>query len=269
MKRNKELSVALEGLAAELRRRPEMKVSAEDIFAYLNDELAAEERERVEEAIALDPEAALLASQFAAFPPAATRGEPGHLSPEELAQDWKKIQGRIRSGARQRGPDRRDRRLPALALLAASLLAILGLALWGYQERAGRLGAEQRLAATSGVQINVEFHRLAPLAPRGSSPVEVAPRRLEGSGDVLFLQLATLDPQPYDDYRLEVRSMDRMGEQPLWSRSGLKLLPDATFSVALSRAALAPGRYEIRVVGISSSGTEAQVFADRIEIPPA
>jgi len=206
-----------------------------------------------------DPEAADLARDLALFhaePPA--RGEPGHLSAHEVARDWKAL--------RERLPSRRKdavRWAIAASLVAVALPAIW---LWGWSQRNARLEAEQRLAAALQPQVNVEPYTLWEPTPRGTAPEEPRPVTLDARGAVLWLRLALLGKPSYEDYRLEVRALDQPGQPVLWRRDGLTFYSDGSFSIAFPRAALSPGTYELRLLGIAR-GAESRLATYRIRIP--
>lgn len=262
MKTNAELVAALRSYAAQERLASGHRVTEDEVIAYVNGELSGEQRERVEEAISLDPEAAELARDFAMFPEAPAPGEEGYLSPFDLARDWKALRARIDV------PEPIPARLaPALAL-AACLLAVAGLSFWGFLQRSARLETAEQLTAALAPKINVQPYTLHQASPRGTVPgAQRPPDRLDGNEDVFWLRLIVSDQPRYERYRLEVRPLDLPEQSPLWSDDRLKLYSDGTFSVALPRAFLPPGRYELRIVGFRQ-GRKEPVTAYRIEIPP-
>lgn len=252
------LSTAFRAHAA--RSRPaDRRVSEDEITAYVKGELLGEERERVEEAISLDPEAADLARDLALFhaePPGP--GEPWHLSAHELASDWKALRKRLPS----------HRTELVRWAIAASLVAVAlpAISLWGWSQRNARLEGEQRLAAALQPQVNVEAYTLWEPTPRGTAPAQPRAVTLRARGEAFWLRLGVVDKPRYDDYRLEVSALDRPAEPLLWRRDGLTLYPDGSFSVAFPRAALPPGTYELRLMGLDG-GTEARLATYRIRIP--
>jgi hypothetical protein len=267
MKTPSELSAALRAQAAKARLAKDT-VSEAEIAAYVDGKLSSEQRERVQEAIALDPAAAELARDLALFRPAQSPDEPGFLTPQQLADDWQALRRRI--GAAAAAADitapRRSHGWQWLAL-AAALLVVSGVVIWGFAQRAGRREAEQRLAAALAPQVNVEPYTLSPAVVRGATPTEPPPMPLAVRGDAVWLRLAVLGRPGHESYRLEVRSVDHPEGAPLWTRDGLELYSDGSFSVAFPRAALPPGGYELRVVGVDH-GVEHGVASYRIRLVP-
>jgi hypothetical protein len=261
MKTPSKVAAAFRAYAAKARPAADRQVSEDEIAAYVAGELAGEERARVEEAISLDPEAADLARDLALFdadPPAP--GHPAYLTPQELARDWERLRERLPPGAARR------RGFVRLAI-AASLIALPGIWLWGWSQRSARLEAEQRLAAALAPQVNVEPYTLWQPSVRGTAPAEPRPVTLDARGDAVWLRLGVVGKPSYEDYRLEVRALDRPGQPLLWRRDGLTLYSDGSFSIAFPRAALPAGSYELRIVGIER-GAESRLATYRIRTPP-
>jgi|SRR6185436_14235010 len=264
MKTPSKLSTAFRAFAARARPATGQRVSDDDVAAYVTGKLPVAERERVMEAIARDPETAELAYDLALFhgPPPAP-GEPGYLTPQQMADDWVALRARVER-LEPVGPTR-SRALVRLAV-AACLLVLPGVWLWGWSQRNARVEAEERLAAALQPQVNVEPYTLWETSVRGTAPDVPRPVTLDARGEVIWLRLGVLGKPSYDDYRLEVRALERRGQPVLWRRDGLTLYPDGSFSVAFPRAALRPGSYELRLLGVEG-GAESRLATYRIRIP--
>ena len=264
MKTPSKLSTAFRAFAARARPATGQRVSDDDVAAYVTGKLPVAERERVMEAIARDPETAELAYDLALFhgPPPAP-GEPGYLTPQQMADDWVALRARVER-LEPVGPTR-SRALVRLAV-AACLLVLPGVWLWGWSQRNARVEAEERLAAALQPQVNVEPYTLWETSVRGTAPDVPRPVTLDARGEVIWLRLGVLGKPSYDDYRLEVRALERRGQPVLWRRDGLTLYPDGSFSVAFPRAALPSGSYELRLLGVEGS-VESRLATYRIRIP--
>ncbi len=143
-------------------------------------------------------------------------------------------------------------RWPAMAAIAASLVAALGLGSWTLQQRTiGRL--EDRIADLSRPRADVVIRELNPGArQRGAGSADA------GAANVADLGLATApitlvlhltEPAEYPDYRLDV--LDAGGTR-VWSRRGLAPSEVDSFYLSLPPHALASGRYELRLFGVDA-----------------
>lgn len=232
-----DLSAAVRALAAVERASAGDHPTVEELAAYSEGTLPAARAEAVLAHAAVCRECSALLLEYAEFAPgrAATRAEWA-----EVATGYRQVAKRL--GLRGEPPvwSRASRsRSEALMpwLLAAAGLAAVALGLWGWREH--RAAADLRAPQLEVAAVDLE--------PAGSDQARgthaVGPLDLS-AGATLFLALPGSDVEG----ELEVSLVDDAGRL-LWSRAGAQRHPVlGNVTLHLPRRALAPGRYEIRIV---------------------
>ena len=250
--------------------------SAEELLAYRDGLLDAEERRRMEVRIAAFPDAARALEDLAAFPD--VEPVPGVEPPsdDEIDHGWESFRSVL--GALEEAAEPEE--LDADACRATPQVLPEAQA----RQPQAAIGARLRLAAAvallavgtgigwwlahgdgDALSVNTVVAELAPLGavrersahPRGAfedgawsaaKPVVIPP----DAGRVVLV-LAVLDAGQFADYSLRLEKAD--GELR-WSGSGLRRQEDGTFRVDLAADELAPGRYRLVLQGVDGSGLE-------------
>lgn len=255
-----DLRASLEALMAAKRDKPGEPPTPEDLLAYRDGRLTAEQRRRVEQKIAGDPDAGRALQDLAAFPEVVPAPGTPELSDEEIGARWQAFRARLgelppplaapvppvaleppreeRAPALPSAPPASRRpatwRLPAAAALA---LAVGGAG--GFL-----LGRADREAPASAV--NVEIAELTPAEEGGSRASRTAVELPPGS-EALVLVLGTRDHEGFSEYGAEIAAAS--GGQ-VWAREGLHPTPLGTFHLAFRQGVLQPGIYRIHLYGL-------------------
>ncbi len=172
-----------------------------------------------------------------------TFAEPS-AAPAGAAADFEKAAvWRTVNRALEPRPAPRVRHWPAIAAVAASILfAVVGLA-----QRSARVEIESQLAELTQLRPNMEIRDLRPGArERNSGGVDATVDLPVGSGVTLVLHLE--DEVDYPDYQLRV--FDAEGAE-VDRIHGLLIRDVGNFSLGLAPGALAAGRYELRLFGLT------------------
>ncbi|MEA2603497.1 MAG: hypothetical protein QOF89_4489 [Acidobacteriota bacterium] len=242
------LTTAIRELAAMMEHGLRDHPAPGELLDFVAGDLAAAERERIEEHLALCRDCARVALDVAADP-GLQPVPPGELvTEEELAAEWERFRAAVSSAP----PVRRAVAMSpfAWALAASLLLGVIGLS-W----RMGELAREVRRLSAPRSDVYV-----AELVPAGSG----RPRE-RGEGDVVrppawvsrvILILDFAGPASSPEYAIELATAD---SRPIWRRQGLRPGPDGTFTLEVPRDWLPPGTYRIRLLGLR--GGEAQEVA--------
>jgi anti-sigma factor RsiW len=241
--------------------------SPEELLAYRDGRLDAAERQRIEERIALYPDAARALADLAAFPDLEPAAGTPELSDEEIGDRWQSFRAKLP----ERPPAPPARATPAIATLprrglrrtafeprlAAAALAIL--AVGGI---AGFLGGRaSRLPPESAINV-----KIAELAPEGESGARAAPIPLEmpEGSEELVLVLGTRAQKDFPAYEAEI--VDATGAR-IWSREGLQPTPLGTFQVSFRQGALKPGDLHLRLFG-REGGARTPVATYELRVAP-
>ena len=249
----RDLKTGVRGLAAEARRSLEEHPLPEELLDYHAGDLQEEDRERIQEHLALCPACVRVLLDLDAFPDVEPVRSEDRLTDIELARAWQRLQ-------RSAAPVAQDRSRiapPMLALAAVLLLAVVGLSLWVV-----RLRGEVR--GLSSPQAGVLVADLVPqkeAVERAEGGEEVV--RVPAWADRILLILNLADPTTHPTYRIEITSRDG---REVWSRAGVRRSADGTFALEVPRRFLPAGRYRIRLFGIEG-GSELLVaeYLVRIE----
>jgi anti-sigma factor RsiW len=245
-------SPELGGAARELmmseRRRLGATPSPEELIAYADGTLPAAGRERVEDAIAADPETARAVAALRELP----EPEPGVPGEGELAAGWEELRGRLAGAGFF---DRPQARRPGWALATAASVALLALSFW-----AGALWGPGRHSG-GGARLNPLIVTLWPEGDvqRGDGTHRETLR--EGTEAVVMV-LPLIGAGEFEDHRVTVSAGDG---RRVWESGGLVPSEDGPFTVELPAALLPSGRYRVTLRG-ESAGRSEPLASYRLEL---
>jgi len=243
-----DLGKSLKAIMAKKRNELGGPPSPEELLAYRDGRLDAAERRRIEELIAVHPDATRALADLAAFPDVEPAPETSDLTAEEIGARWQAFRSQLPEfpeGPAKTTPAietgvRRSRRRPPFPLrLAAAVLA--GLAIGGI---AGFLGGRASHVSPASA-INVRIAELVPEDESGSRAVPIALEMPEGAEE-LVLVLGTRAQQDFSAYEAEI--VDARGDR-IWKREGLHPTAMGTFQMAFRQGALEPGSLRLRLFG--------------------
>ncbi len=241
-------------------------LSADELLAYNEGELAEEARDRIRIHLAWCSECARTVLDLASWPDVELRDPDLRRTAEEEAADWQTIRRRFaaergeeppeEAAKENSGPRTWSRYYGPVHLLAAVLLfAVVGLSLrltW----------LTRQVSELTGPRANVLVIDLeagtAAIRDSGELPTTQVP---EGMETVVFL-LVQEDFRAFDEHAVEVR--DDAGRL-LWQTSGLASPPEGGFSIEIPRDYL-PSEIEIRLYGLTGGQQELlSTYRTRIE----
>jgi len=241
-----DLGKSLKAIMATKRNEVGGPPSPEELLAYRDGRLDEAERQRMEERIAVHPEAARALADLAAFPDVEAAPGTPELSDEEIGDRWQAFRQKlpeqpaptpvIEIGAR--------RGSPMTLKLAASVL--VSLAIGGI---AGFLGGRaSRDLPDSAINVTI-----AELAPEGESGARSASSLLElpEGAEELMLVLNVPAQKDFPDYEAEI--VDGQGAR-IWNRAGLRPTAMGTFQVSFRDGTLKPGVLHLRLYGREGKG---------------
>jgi hypothetical protein len=220
----RDLTASIRELAATLERDLRDHPAPEELQDFLAGDLPADQRERIEEHLALCRDCARVAVELAEIPET-DLGKRGELVTEaEIEAQWKRFQAAVAPARR------RPRAIEALA--AVLLLALLGLAAWAL------------IREMTQPQTDVAIVDLFPADKRG--PEDVVFVSLPPWAGRIALTLNPAKDLVYPEYRVEIRGP---GGRRIWSTR--KIQPDekGTFVVVVPRRLLPEGVYQIHLSG--------------------
>jgi hypothetical protein len=218
---------ALDGMTAEDRRRLGPPPAAEEVAAYMNGTLAAEEEARVRELLVAYPELARTLTM--PFP------EDDEPLPE-LDHHWAEFQARVAPPRAEGGRVLQFWR--AAAALAAALAVVFGALFLRAQSRLDEPRAAWQIAV-----LEMDGHR----GPAGPATV------IRPAGESLMLVVPLIGTSPYREYRLALTS----GERTLWRSDTLRRDDETTsFSIDVPSSFLEPGRYRVELYGVDGEREE-------------
>jgi hypothetical protein len=254
-----EISEAVRAFVRQRRKGLKSHPVPEDLLAYHEGQLSAEESEEVREHVAVCARCADLVQDLAHFPePEPT--DPSSEASEEaiLARRWESLQKRLgQEGGlglaprTERGKPRRQwgffRLRPISGTLAAGLVAVsVGLAFWA-------LVLQQRLAELSRPAVRVAVSSLVPreiAAARDEEQLE--PTAVPAWADRILLILNLFEPRSYSAYQVEIFDALQDG-RVIWSNRDLRRAPDGNFAFEVPRSFLPAGAYRIELSGLDRS----------------
>lgn len=249
-----EVSEAIRELAAEERRGRTPHVLPEDLLAYQEGQLSAQESEAVRDHLAVCPECADLVLDLARFPGIEPAAATGGLSEE---QRWEALRARLEAEgdlgpapppAGRDQPLQRSRPFRSLpGLLAAGLAAAcLGLALWAF-------ALQQRLAELSRPAGRIAVSSLVPRETGAErAPEGIEPTAVPAWADRVLLILNLFEPRSYSAYQVEIFNALDEGEK-VWSSRDLQRSADGSFAFEVPRSFLPAGPYRIELSGLAGS----------------
>lgn len=250
---DRSVKAALRDLAAAMESDLSAHPAPEALLDFLAGDLPEDEREGIEEHLAICRSCARTALDFSMLPESEREeGEGEPLSERELASEWERFRATVAPPVR---PPRHT--APLLALAAALLIAVAGLSLWSLH-----LGRQVR--ALSGPRADVAVVDLVPLDAVERTPREGEPARLPSWAERLVLILNLAEPAEHSRYQVEIAGPDG---RAVWSRPDVRRGEDGTFTLELPRRFLPPGSYHIRVSGLRD-GTAEPVAEYAIRIGP-
>lgn len=211
----------------------------EELLDYHLGDLAAADRERLQDHLVLCAACSRAVLDLDSFPHVDPARETDRLSEFELAADWKRF--RERAFAK---PAAAARPRLAWALAASLLVAALGLSLWGARLR-------EQVRELSGPRADVFVADLVPLGSEVRGPESVEVVRVPAWADRVLLILNLAGRPAYPEYEARVLGP---GGSAVWSLGGLRPSPDGTFALEVPADLLEGGAHRIRLLGIRDGG---------------
>lgn len=211
----------------------------EELLDYHLGDLAAADRERIQDHLVLCEACSRTVLDLDSFPDVEPAREADRLSEFELAADWKRF--REQAVAKPVRPAR----LP-WALAASLLIAVVGLSLWGVRLR-------EQVRELSGPRADVFVADLVPLGSKVRGPEAGEVVRVPSWADRVLLILNLAARPDYPEYEVRVLGPDGSA---VWSRGGLRPSADGTFALEVPAGLLRGGAYRIRLLGGSETVAE-------------
>lgn len=221
---------ALHGLMlAERRDKAGPPPTDEELFALLRGELSQADEKRVRELLTAYPELARAMTE--PFPD----DEGDELSEVEMAAHWNALQQRIHGDRTALSAS--PWQWASAALAAALVVAVVGLVRFRDESRAPRVASDTQLLVPDGTRGTGD-----PFPP------------LTAQGESFVLLVSLINPPAFPSYRLEL--IDAATSRVLWSSSNLQRPANDTFQLAVPRAFLAPGKYQVIAYGVDGQRQE-------------
>lgn len=251
-KNDSDLATAVKALAREARHQMGPAPTPEELVAYHDGGLSEAERERLEERLAVDPEAARVVLDLDAFPGVEPVDASRRLTPEQSAAQWRALRRELEQSdlipKKEPAPVVRPRF--AAAGTARALAAVLLTAVVGLLFRLAYL--ESRIDRLTGPQPNPLVSDLFPMEGSGPRDGRQQPVEVPALAEDVVMQLFLSDLRPFDDYGVE---LVRAGEVS-WRQLGLRRQAAGGFSVRVPVTWLPVGPCEIRLFGVTESREE-------------
>ncbi|HEY6141043.1 MAG TPA: hypothetical protein VI670_25075 [Thermoanaerobaculia bacterium] len=209
----------------------------DEIEAYLNGELSADEARRLRERLAQFPELARALNE--PFPAAD--------DPDVLEES--------RSGGHVLFFWR------TTAIAAVLTTVVLGVLLLQTQTKMRRMTKD-----LSRPHVDLENALLLPDGQRGK-PSDEAPIALPKSGENYLLVPALIHQPEFRDYRVDIVDLNTPAPHTIWSSSGLHRRSDDTFEIWIPRTFLNPGIYQLVVYGIDGTAERLAKYTVRVPRP--
>lgn len=243
-------AAAREAAAADRQRHGEPP-TAEDVLAYMNDELPEEEAARVRAGLVANPELArILTDELPAE---------GHLSDDELHRQWRRLRDRVNGPKKIAAMTRKQRGHSYFAMAASVVICLLGVLL--VQSKMQERHLQQRIREP---RVAFEHTTLSSADRRGPSDGgAVLSARSEGH----LLIAPMIDPPQFPEYRLDLVDVNEPTRRAVWSRGGLARPADDRFEVLVPRGFLGVGTYRLEVYGVRGAESE-RIAAFGVQIVP-
>ncbi len=252
------LEASFRTLIAEARNAAPTHPSAEELDDYRFGDLSPEERERIQDHLAVCRQCVGTRRDFQALPDAPPIHQRHRASEEEMAALWERI--REASGLAlapslfQRFTTMLASPRFAYAMAAVFCLAAVVLALRIVSLRQTPLDRQPR----GGVFLSDLIPREVILREEGNEDTTRVPPWSDR-----FLWILNLnDPRAFPGYRAEIADADG---RTLWRSQALEKSPLGNFAVEIPRHFLPAGRYQITVYGIDRDPTELATYLVRLE----
>jgi len=254
-------SGALHLLAEDERRRSDAHPEPDDLLAYHAGELSEEERERLQDHLAVCPRCARTVLDLASFPAIEPADPAREISDSEVAGARAALDRRLAEERPLADPvplahRQKAREAPSgiprtavFPLAAVFLATVLGLSFWIVSLRGELRGLEATVAELRTPAAGFEIRNPVPVASfrqRGEEP-ETLLLSADEPVHLLTLDVALLDHPLFPAYALELAGED--GEI-LWRQDDARLTEDGTVNLRLPHAFLPPGDYRIRLLGV-------------------
>lgn len=224
-------------VATELKGERGGHPTPDELLDYHADDLAPEERERIEDHLALCADCARTVLDLGSFPAVEPRREADRLSRPEIALEWQRFAAQLPAR-----PPARPRRLaaPAWAYATAAVFAAaaVGLGIWAWSLSA----AVERLAAPTA-RLHVADLLSEDAVVRAEGEAETVVQIPRGSERVVLLLNLTTGER-LDGIAVEVTGPD--GRRVL-AQQGLPSTADGAYALDLPAASLVPGAYRIEL----------------------
>ncbi len=226
------LQAAEQALGERALRDREAHLKPEEVIAYYEGELAAEDEERVQDHLALCQECADLALDYQAFPEIEPASEDLRASPAEAEADWQAVRSRLFN--------RRSSFWISQALAASFFVTTLGAASLAAYYRTKLSEASQPRFITVVSDLTPEED---PVLQDESEAVTTVPRR--ASNLMVVLHPPVLPSEA--DYLVEILESPSPDAEVLWSKRGLEPTAAGYFVLEMNRDFLPGGAYRVRL----------------------
>lgn len=245
----RDLTASIRELAATLERDLRDHPTPEELQDFLAGDLPADQRERIEEHLALCRDCARAAVELAEVPEIQPERRGELVTEAEIEAQWKRFQDAVR-------PARHP--WPSGALAAVLLFAVVGagFATWAVRLSQQPQAQQSEPRITSPVDLlPVVRERGKPSEPEQQQRVPVPEWADEAS---LILDLAGVERHP--EYRITIETPNG---RRLWSRSGVPPGDKGLIGLGVPRGFLPPGAYQVRL--LSPQEKEVAVYDLLIE----
>lgn len=235
---------AIQAEADAARRRLGTHPSPDELVAYQEGELAAENEECVQDHLALCRDCARVVLDLESFPDVEPVCEDDRVSGWQVAAEWRRLAARDEIASSVKSSPRRPWSIVfspgfAYATAASILLAALGLGSWVIQLRG-------QIDDLSQPRVNVFLSDLVPQKTgleRGPGDAIQVP----AWADRVLLLLNLAEMRSFPGYLVEIS--DRDG-RALWQNREIQRSPDGNFTLGVPRRFLPAGKYGIALYGM-------------------
>ncbi len=224
------LQAAEQALGERALRDREAHLTPDQVVAYYEGELAAQDEERVQDHLALCQECADLALDYQAFPEIEPASEGLRASPAEA--DWQAVRSRLFN--------HRSSFWLSQALAASFFLTTLGAAYLAsyYRGKLSELSEPRFIDVVSDLTPEED-----PMLQDESEAVTTVPPR---ASHLIFVLHPPILPSEAD-YLVEILESPSPDAEVLWSGRGLEPTADGYFVLEMTRGFLPGGSYRVRL----------------------